>query len=173
MREAFGAEALIDGFDDLIDQLRCDPKPTETVTQFLVTLTATAPMFANLAADAFGDPTGPASTVPALVGVDEEQAITALREPGDPPRDSNPRHLRGDQSRPSRLCVVGGLLDDLNLAHELAYHPRGVTTSGRSTTSLIGLWPRRSSMLSTLQTRSHLCDSFPRSRLRPRCSSRI
>ena len=26
MREAFGAEALIDGFDDLIDQLRCDPK---------------------------------------------------------------------------------------------------------------------------------------------------
>jgi len=26
MREAFGAEALIDGFDDLIDQMRCDPK---------------------------------------------------------------------------------------------------------------------------------------------------
>ena len=26
MREAFGAEALIDGFDDLVDQMRCDPK---------------------------------------------------------------------------------------------------------------------------------------------------
>jgi hypothetical protein len=31
-------------------------------------------MFANLAADAVGDPPGPASTVPALVGVDEMQA---------------------------------------------------------------------------------------------------
>jgi len=26
MREAFGAEALIDSFDDLIEQMRCDPK---------------------------------------------------------------------------------------------------------------------------------------------------
>jgi len=26
MREAFGAEALIDGFDDLIEKMRCDPK---------------------------------------------------------------------------------------------------------------------------------------------------
>ena len=26
MREAFGAEALIDGFEDLIEQIRCDPK---------------------------------------------------------------------------------------------------------------------------------------------------
>ena len=133
MREAFGAEALIDSFDDLIGQMRCDPKdrhvlaaavrggadtvvtcnlkdfpdeagapygigvchpdsflvqllgehtntvvatleretaalrnPPETVTEFLASLTATVPMFANLAADAFGDPPGPASTVPAL-----------------------------------------------------------------------------------------------------------
>jgi predicted nucleic acid-binding protein len=26
MREAFGAEALIDGFENLIEQMRCDPK---------------------------------------------------------------------------------------------------------------------------------------------------
>lgn len=26
MRDAFGAEALIDGFDDLINQMRCDPR---------------------------------------------------------------------------------------------------------------------------------------------------
>ena len=179
MREAFGAEALIDGFDDLIDQLKCDPKdrhvlaaavrggadtvltfnlkdfpdeagdpygigtrhpdsflvqllgehtdtvlatleretaafrnPPETVTQFLATLTATAPMFANLAADAFSDPTGPASTVPALVGVDEEQAIAALGEPGDP---TNPAQVA--------FAWWAGLLDDLDLARELTYHP--------------------------------------------------
>src|SRR5664279_5116161 len=136
MREAFGAEALIDGFEDLIEQMRCDPKDrhilaaavrggADTVLtynlkdfpgeagapygigichpdSFLVQLlsehtdtfvatheretaaffepardghsvlddhfTATVPMFANLAADAFGDPPGPASTVPALLG---------------------------------------------------------------------------------------------------------
>lgn len=127
MREAFGAAALIDGLDDLIDHMRCDPKdrhvlaagvrggadtvvtfnlkdfpdeagepygigichpdrflvqllgehtdtvlatlereiaafqnPPEMVTQFLATLTATAPTFANLAADAFSEPTWPA-----------------------------------------------------------------------------------------------------------------
>jgi hypothetical protein len=130
MRDAFGAEALIDGFDDLIEQMTCDTKdrhvlaaavrggadlvvtfnlkdfpdeagapygigichpdsfllqllgehadtviatlehetaafrnPPETVTRFLATLTATVPMFANLAADAFSDPPGTASTV--------------------------------------------------------------------------------------------------------------
>ena len=26
MRDAFGAEALVDGFDDLIDEMTCDPK---------------------------------------------------------------------------------------------------------------------------------------------------
>jgi len=179
MREAFGAEALIDGFDDLIDQMRCDPKdrhvlaaavrggadtvvtfnlkdfpdeagapygigtchpdsflvqllgehtdtvvatleretsafqnPPVTVAQFLATLTATAPIFANLAADAFRNPTGPASTVPALVGVDEQQAIAALGEPGDP---TNPAQVA--------FAWWAGLLDDLHLARDLTYHP--------------------------------------------------
>lgn len=123
MRDAFGEEALIDGFDDLIDRMRCDPKdrhvlaaavrggadtimtfnlkdfpheagdpygigtrhpdsflvqllgehtdtvlttleretaafrnPPEKVDQFLATLTATVPTFANLAADALNSP---------------------------------------------------------------------------------------------------------------------
>ncbi|WP_454301517.1 PIN domain-containing protein [Salana multivorans] len=118
MRRAFGAEALVDGFDDLIEQMTCDPKdrhvlavavhdeadalvtfntkdfpvesaephgveilrpdvfllrllhqrpaevidalesgtqdlhqPPETLTEWLAGLTATVPMFANLAAD--------------------------------------------------------------------------------------------------------------------------
>jgi hypothetical protein len=69
-------------------------------------------MFANLAADAFSDPTGPASTVPALVGVDEEQAIAALGEPGDP---TNPAQVA--------FAWWAGLLYDLDLARELTYHP--------------------------------------------------
>jgi len=179
MREAFGAEALIDDFDDLIDQMRCDPKdrhvlaaavrggadtvvtlnlkdfpdeagapygigtchpdsflvqllgehtdlvvatlqretaafrnPPETVAHFLATLTATAPMFANLAADAFSNPTGPASTVPALVGVDEQRAIAALGEPGDP---TNPAQVA--------FAWWAGLLDDLDWARDLTYRP--------------------------------------------------
>lgn len=179
MREAFGAEPLIDSFDELIEQMRCDPKdrhvlaaavrggagtvvtcnlkdfpdeagapygigichpdsflvqllgehtdtvvatleretaafrnPPETVTQFLTTLTATLPMFANLAANAFGDPPGPTSTVPALVGVDEKQAIAALGEPGDP-------------TNPAQVAVAwwAGILGDLDLARDLTYHP--------------------------------------------------
>jgi hypothetical protein len=69
-------------------------------------------MFANLAADAFSDPTGPASTVPALVGVDKERAIAALGEPGDP---TNPTQVA--------FAWWAGLLDDLDLARELTYHP--------------------------------------------------
>ena len=136
MREAFGTEALVNGFEDLIDHMNCDPKdrhvlaaavvagadtvvtfnlkdfpdgvaethgiqiihpdsfllemlgehadtvigaleresaafrnPPETVTRFLATLTSTVPMFANLAADAFSDPPGAVSTVPAQAAV--------------------------------------------------------------------------------------------------------
>src|SRR5664279_5736708 len=172
MREAFGVEALIDGFEDLIEQMRCDPKDRhilaaavrggadtvvtynlkdfpgeagapygigichpdsflvqllsehtdtvvatleretaafrnspETVTRSLMTLTATVPMFANLAADAFGDPPGPASTVPALVRVDEKQALAALGESADP-------------TNPAQVAVAwwAGLLGDLDVA---------------------------------------------------------
>jgi hypothetical protein len=40
--------------------------PPETVAEFLMTLTVTVPMFANSAADVFGEPPGPVSTMPAL-----------------------------------------------------------------------------------------------------------
>lgn len=107
--------------------------PPETVTQFLATLTATAPMFANLAADAFSGPPGPTSTVPALVGVVEEQAMAALGEPGDP---TNPAQVA--------LAWWAGLLGDLDLAViSPTIRQPGATTSGRSTTSPAGRWPRR------------------------------
>jgi predicted nucleic acid-binding protein len=179
MREAFGAEALVDGFEDLIDEMTCDPKdrhvlaaavvagadtvvtfnlkdfpdevaarhgiqilhpdsfllqllgehadtvvaalkretaafrnPPETVTRFLATLTATVPMFANLAADAFSHPPGAVSAVPALVRADNEEAIAALGEPGD-------------LTNPAQVAYIwwAGLLDDLDLAREFTYHP--------------------------------------------------
>jgi hypothetical protein len=40
-------------------------------------------MFASLAADTVSDPPGRASTMRALVGVQDEKAIEALGEPGD------------------------------------------------------------------------------------------
>jgi len=179
MREAFGAEALVEEFDDLIDQMACDPKdrhvlaaavrggadtvvtfnlkdfpddaaaphgieilhpdsfligllgrhaetvvsslmretaafehPPQTVTDFLASLTATVPMFANLAADAFLDPPGPVSSVPALVMSEDEVGIAALGEPGD-------------FTNPAQVAVGwwAGLLDDLDLARELTYDP--------------------------------------------------
>jgi hypothetical protein len=87
-------------------------KPPETVIQFLATLTGTVPLFANLAADAFRDPSGPASTLPALVRVDEERAIAALGEPGDP---TNPAQIA--------FAWWAGLQHDLDLARDLTYHP--------------------------------------------------
>ena len=78
----------------------------------MATLTATVPMFANLATDVLGDPPGPASTVPGLVGVDEMQAVAAFSEPGDP---TNPAQVAADW--------WAGLLGDLDLARDLTYHP--------------------------------------------------
>jgi len=180
MREAFGAEALVDEFDDLIDEMACDPKdrdvlaaavrggadtvvtfnlkdfpdegaathgieilhpdsfligllgghaetvvsalereaaafqhPPQTVTEFLASLTATVPMFANLAADALLDPPGPVSRVRALVMSDDEAGIAALGEPGD-------------MTNPAQVAFGwwAGLLDDLDLARDLTYDPR-------------------------------------------------
>jgi hypothetical protein len=200
MREAFGAEALVDEFDDLIDEMGCHSKdrhvlaaavrggantvvtfnlkdfpdaaaathgveilhpdsfligllgghvetvvsaleretaafqhPPQTVPEFLASLTATVPMFANLAADAFVDPAGPVSPVPALVMSDDEAGIAALGEPGDL---TNPAQVA--------LGWWAGLLDDLALARDSpTTHARGATINGRSTTSLTGRWPRR------------------------------
>lgn len=112
MREAFGTEALVDGFAALERETAAFRNPPETVTQFLATLTATVLMFANLAADAFSDSPEAVSTVPALVEADDEKAIAALGEPGD-------------LTNPAQVAFVwwAGLLDDLDLARELTYHP--------------------------------------------------
>ncbi|TWC01550.1 PIN domain-containing protein [Brevibacterium jeotgali] len=179
MRNAFGAEALVDGFDELIDDMQCDPKdrhvlaaavaggadtivtfnlkdfpdhavaphrvqvldpdsfllqllseqletvvsileretaslrrPPETVTKFLATLTATAPIFANLAADAADEPPGALSPVPALVEADADRAAVSLGEPGD-------------LTNPAQVAVMWwrGLMEDLSLARALSYHP--------------------------------------------------
>lgn len=69
-------------------------------------------MFANLAADAFHAPPGSTSTVPALVGVEEKQAIAALGEPGDP---ANPAQVA--------FAWWAGIRGDLDLARDLTYHP--------------------------------------------------
>lgn len=149
MRDAFGAEALIEDFDDLLDEMGCHPKdrhvlaaavrggadtvvtfnlkdfpeeatashgvkilhpdsfligllgghaetvvstlgrataafrhPPQTVAEFLAGLTATVPMFANLAADALVDPPGLVSPVPALVMSDDEASMAAYGESG-------------------------------------------------------------------------------------------
>lgn len=180
MRDAFGAEALVDEFDDLIDEMGCHPKdrhvlaaavrggadtvvtfnlkdfpdeaaaphgieilhpdsfligllgghaetvvstleretaafqhPPQTVTEFLVGLTATVPMFANLAADALVDPPGPVSPVPALVMSDDEAGMAALGE-------------FGDLTNPAQVAFGWwvGLLDDHGLARDLTYDPR-------------------------------------------------
>lgn len=179
MREAFGAEALVDGFHELIDEMPCDPKdrhvlaaavrggadaivtfnlkdfpneaaatygieivhpdsfllellgedadaivavlerstaafrnPPTSVTQFLASLTVTVPMFANLTADAFSDPIGTPSKVPALVGASQEDALVAIGTPGD-------------LANPAAVAFAwwSGLLHDLDLARELTFHP--------------------------------------------------
>lgn len=180
MRNAFGSEALVDDFDDLIDEMACDPKdrhvlaaavrggaaavvtfnlkdfpsegaagngvqivhpdsflvgllgtdaetvvaaleratsalrhPPQTVLEFLSSLTATVPMFANLAADAVIDPPGPMSPVPALVMSDDAMGIATLGESGD---ITNPAQVA--------FGWWAGLLEDLDLARKLTYEPR-------------------------------------------------
>jgi len=229
MREAFGAEALIDSFDDLIEQMRCDPKdrhvlaaavrggadtlvtcnlkdfpdeagvpygigiwhpdsflvqllgehtdtvvatleretaafrnPPETVPQFLTTLTTTVPMFANLAADAFhARPGQPPRCLPWLGSRRSKPSLRLVNLATRPiPLRSPSRGGRGSAAT-STWPVISPTTPQ-----------PGATTSGRSATSPADLWPLRSSMLSTLLTRSRSCDSFPKSRLRPRCSRR-
>lgn len=87
-------------------------RPPETVRGWLSGLTSTVPMFANLAADAAGEPPGPLSPVPALVASDEVVALTAFGEPGD-------------LTNPAQVAFAwwSGLLGDLDLARALTYDP--------------------------------------------------
>lgn len=57
-------------------------RPPETVRELLAALTATAPMFANLAADLLDEVPGHISSLPALVEADEEDALTSLGRTG-------------------------------------------------------------------------------------------
>lgn len=179
MRDAFGAEAMVEGFEDLIDEMTCDPKdrhvlaaavhdhadavvtfnlkdfpasavspygvevlhpdtfllqllgsepneavaalgvgvrdlrkPPETVVEWLRALTATVPIFANLAADVMGEPSVPLSPIPALMASDEAAAVAAFGEPGD-------------LTNPAQVAFGwwSGLLGDLDLARALTYDP--------------------------------------------------
>lgn len=229
MKEAFGAEALVDEFDDLIEEMTCDPKdrhvlaaavrggadtvvtfnlkdfpdesaaphgievlhpdsflvgllgghtetvvstleretdafqrPPQAVSEFLASLTATVPMFANLAADALLDPPGPVSPVPALVMSDDEAGIAALGEPGD-------------MTNPAQVAFGwwAGLLEDLDWSETShTTHARGATMNGQLTISLSGPWRRRFSGQSTRPTGLHSCGSFQKSARRPEFSRR-
>lgn len=194
MSEAFGAEAFVEGFDGLIDEMACDPKdrhvlaaavhggadvivtfnlkdfpdratvvheidvlhpddflvdllavhadtvtaalaaetaaftrPPETVTAFLASLTATVPMFANLAADALVDAPGPVAPFPALVSSDDEAGIAAFGEPGD-------------LTDPAQVALGWwtGLVGDVELARELTYDPRAWGDYARAVDHLAG-----------------------------------
>lgn len=114
--ESFLLQLLAEHSDTVIaaleNEIAAFQNPPQTVTQFLASLTATVPAFANLAADACDDPPETISTVPALVGVDEERAFAALGTPGD---FTNPAQVG--------LAWWSGLLNDPDLARELTYHP--------------------------------------------------
>ena len=58
-------------------------KPQQTMREFLSLLTSVVPAFANMAADLAASRFEPISPVPALVGADEDEAISAFGEPGD------------------------------------------------------------------------------------------
>ncbi|GAA4517295.1 PIN domain-containing protein [Brevibacterium yomogidense] len=110
MRNAFGTEALVDGFDELIDRMRCDPK--DRLITFLATLTATAPIFANLTADIAEEPSTTPSPVPALVEADPACAVNAFGK-------------AGDLTNPAQVAMLwwSGLLDERGAARALTYDP--------------------------------------------------
>lgn len=73
-------EALIRGCTDLRN-------PAQTATEFLASLPATVPIFANLAADQIRSrdesPDEPSSPITALVSADQDEAVAAFGEAGD------------------------------------------------------------------------------------------
>lgn len=73
-------EALSRGSADL-------KNPAQTATEFLASLTATVPIFANLAADQIRSldvsPNEPSSPITALVSADRDEALAAFGETGD------------------------------------------------------------------------------------------
>lgn len=107
--DTFLLELLGDDADAVVAALERETaafgKPPETMTQFLATLTVTVPIFANLTADAFSDPHGTLSGVPALVGASQDEELAGFGAPGDL---TNPAAVA--------LAWWSGLLHDLDRA---------------------------------------------------------
>ena len=105
-------------------------RPPETLNDWLAGLTPVVPMFANLAADALGEPPEAVSDVPALVQTDDQAAIASFGEPGD---WTNPAQV-----------VFGwyyGLLNDVDLAKWLTYDPAAWGDYARAREHLEGRSP--------------------------------
>ena len=114
--DAFLVRLLTDRPDDVVAVLERSTgglrKPPQTTREFLASMTRTVPMFANLAADAAANPAETTSPVPALVAADENQALAALGEPGDP---TNPAQVA--------FAWWAGILEDVDLARALTFDP--------------------------------------------------
>lgn len=87
-------------------------RPPASLREFLASLTATVPTFANLAADAVAHPPGSGSPVAALVVADEREALAAFGEPGD-------------LTDPGQVAFLwwAGLLEHHELARNLTFDP--------------------------------------------------
>lgn len=88
-------------------------RPPETPHKFLATLTDTVPMFANLAADALGEPPGSISPVPALVAVDPGRAVASLGDLSD----------LSDPAQVASHWWIALLEADIDMARLLTHHP--------------------------------------------------
>jgi predicted nucleic acid-binding protein len=179
MHEAFGAAALVDGYEHLIPEMTCDAKdrhvlaaavhgeadtlvtfnlkdfpevstaehgidvvhpdafltrllaerssevitalsrgtadlhnPTQTLIEFLASLTSTVPIFANLTADVAASPPEAEPPIAALMSADEDEAVAAFGEPGD-------------LTNPAQVAFVwwSGIISNLELARVLTFDP--------------------------------------------------
>ena len=114
--DAFLTRLLAERPSDVVAALRRGSadlrNPTQTVAEFLASLTSTVPIFANLAADVVASPSESLSAVAALVTADEDEAIAAFGEPGD-------------VTNPAQVAFAWwiGIIDNVDLARALTYDP--------------------------------------------------
>ena len=129
------AQAPDEVVDVLAREVSAFTRPPQSVEEFLANLTVTVPLFANMAADAWREPLGPVTDLPAVVESTEEAGLAALGTPGD-------------ISNPAQVAVGwwSSLTNDLDLdlARALATtRARGATIGGPSTSSPGSPWPRK------------------------------
>lgn len=114
--DVFLTRLLAEQSDDVIAALHRGTadlnNPTQTVAEFLASLTATLPIFANLAADVAPSPAAAEPTIAALISADEDEAIAAFGEPGD-------------LTNPAQVAFAWwtGTISNLDLARALTYDP--------------------------------------------------